>query len=365
MLHSSQILLGISSIRLLGRKPRQQMGAGHCCCQSEKQPADKGSLAFAEPEPIMDEPAHYTVGLRQEIGQVDDGFSKPAALEAHKAGTKAIHIDDCELALFVENTELDLVGKECALKCTDNILGDHVVPRAQNEDLLQACDEQAMLSKFLRHLEESIFAARPESWNFSAWSTKLAYAFADPTVKDCPLVYVSEAFKSLNGFSSEYSRGRNCRFLQPQSAIINDALNMRDRHVMREFSQAPLPEGTTLVSLLLNEQYDGRRFWNLLRMAHVCAYGKSYVFAVQTVVSSYMPKMLQKRINDKEAEKNIVEALGKFLKILDTLRSDILCSKQSIWILQNLVRSCLQAAGRRRNKNIVVPVEDRGCYQEK
>ena len=77
-------------------------------------------------------------------------------------------------------------------------------------------------------------------------------------------------------------------------------------------------------------------------MEHICVSGRSSIFAVQTVVRSYMLKMLQKRINDKNAEKKMVEALDKFLKWIDSLRNDIEYSKESFSFVHAHVSSCLE-----------------------
>ena len=45
-------------------------------------------------------------------------------------------------------------------------------------------------------------------------SRSLAVTVADPARRDCPLVYVNEAFQTLTGYSRDDAIGRNCRFLQ-------------------------------------------------------------------------------------------------------------------------------------------------------
>lgn len=40
------------------------------------------------------------------------------------------------------------------------------------------------------------------------------FVVADATLPDCPLVYASEGFMQMTGYSSEEILGHNCRFLQ-------------------------------------------------------------------------------------------------------------------------------------------------------
>ena len=37
---------------------------------------------------------------------------------------------------------------------------------------------------------------------------------SDPTLPDCPIVYVNDAFKKTTGYARKEVLGRNCRFLQ-------------------------------------------------------------------------------------------------------------------------------------------------------
>lgn len=40
------------------------------------------------------------------------------------------------------------------------------------------------------------------------------FVISDPTLPDCPIVFASDAFLELTGYSREDVLGRNCRFLQ-------------------------------------------------------------------------------------------------------------------------------------------------------
>jgi len=146
-----------------------------------------------------------------------------------------------------------------------------------------------------------------------------------PEKNDCPLVYVSEGFETMTGYASGFALGRSCRFLQPIQKNINDAINLKDRTAMREFCDNPLqhPPGEEIVNLLLNERYDGIRFWNLLKMCYVEISGEAYIFAVQTVLTKYMPKVLRRRHKDTIKNDAIVEALPVFTKRLNALRDAV------------------------------------------
>lgn len=108
-------------------------------------------------------------------------------------------------------------------------------------------------------------------------------AVSDPRQLDCPLVYVSKGFEELTGYPRSFALGRNCRFLQPNNRKDNDQANLADRERMQSFVQGLMPEQHVLWNLLINETFDGRKFWNLLRMEFVYLgeERRPYIFAVQ------------------------------------------------------------------------------------
>lgn len=78
------------------------------------------------------------------------------------------------------------------------------------------------------------------------------FAISDPTLPDNPIVYVSQGFLDLTGYSLDQVLGRNCRFLQgpgtDQSAV----------DVIRK----GIEEGIDTSVCLLNYKADGTPFWN-------------------------------------------------------------------------------------------------------
>jgi PAS domain S-box-containing protein len=78
------------------------------------------------------------------------------------------------------------------------------------------------------------------------------FAISDPTLPDNPIVYVSQGFLDLTGYTLDQVLGRNCRFLQgpgtDQSAV----------DVIRK----GIKEGIDTSVCLLNYKADGTPFWN-------------------------------------------------------------------------------------------------------
>ena len=78
------------------------------------------------------------------------------------------------------------------------------------------------------------------------------FAISDPSLPDNPIVYVSQGFLDLTGYTLDQVLGRNCRFLQgpgtDQSAV--DVIRKGVR------------EGVDTSVCLLNYKADGTPFWN-------------------------------------------------------------------------------------------------------
>ena len=78
------------------------------------------------------------------------------------------------------------------------------------------------------------------------------FAISDPSLPDNPIVYVSQGFLQLTGYTLDQVLGRNCRFLQgpgtDQSAV--DVIRKGVR------------EGVDTSVCLLNYRADGTPFWN-------------------------------------------------------------------------------------------------------
>ena len=83
------------------------------------------------------------------------------------------------------------------------------------------------------------------------------FCLADPSVKDCPIVYASEEFYRTSRYSRDDVLGRNCRFLQGPKT---------NRTVVARIRTA-IKSGQESCETLLNYRRDGTPFMNLLLTA--------------------------------------------------------------------------------------------------
>nr|AML78527.1 putative LOV domain-containing protein [Pandorina morum] len=83
------------------------------------------------------------------------------------------------------------------------------------------------------------------------------FVISDPTLPDCPIVFASDAFLELTGYSREDVLGRNCRFLQGPGT---------DPMTVDQIREA-IRTGTEITVRILNYTKQGRPFWNMFTMA--------------------------------------------------------------------------------------------------
>lgn len=87
---------------------------------------------------------------------------------------------------------------------------------------------------------------------FSLSNSQQNFAISDPSLPDNPIIYVSQGFLDLTGYTLDQVLGRNCRFLQgpgtDQAAV--------------EVIRKGMKEGVDTSVCLLNYKADGTPFWN-------------------------------------------------------------------------------------------------------
>uniref|UniRef100_A0A126WUM7 non-specific serine/threonine protein kinase n=1 Tax=Rhexinema planctonicum TaxID=138173 RepID=A0A126WUM7_9CHLO len=84
-----------------------------------------------------------------------------------------------------------------------------------------------------------------------------AFVISDPNLPDCPIVFASDAFLEMTGFTREEVLGRNCRFLQG---------SMTDPRAVQEIREA-MKEGSECTVRILNYKKNGQPFWNMFSLA--------------------------------------------------------------------------------------------------
>eukprot|EP01083_Nonionella_stella_P206859 752003_1 len=91
----------------------------------------------------------------------------------------------------------------------------------------------------------------------SVKQSQQSFVITDPSLQDNPIVYASDGFLDLTGYSRDQVLGRNCRFLQGTDT---------DPAKVAEIRKA-LQHGDDASVTFLNYCADGTPFWNKLFIA--------------------------------------------------------------------------------------------------
>ena len=78
------------------------------------------------------------------------------------------------------------------------------------------------------------------------------FVVTDPSLPDNPIVYATQGFLNLTGYTLDQVLGRNCRFLQGPET---------DPKAVEKIRNA-IEEGSDMSVCLLNYRVDGTTFWN-------------------------------------------------------------------------------------------------------
>lgn len=129
---------------------------------------------------------------------------------------------------------------------------DHLSDEA--EELLSACNSFGQTSVIASDPNSATKRLDDPDYSLvkALQTAQQNFVISDPSLPDNPIVYASQGFLGLTGYTLDQVLGRNCRFLQgPETDPV--AIERIRRGIIKG-------EDTTVV--LLNYRNDGTTFWN-------------------------------------------------------------------------------------------------------
>lgn len=103
--------------------------------------------------------------------------------------------------------------------------------------------------------------------NIGAVDMSCAFILCDMTCHDDPIVYVSDAFERLTGYTKHEILGRNCRFLQSPDGKVDPGMKRKyvDDQTVWRLKEKIQARAEVQVSMI-NYRKGGQSFMNLLTM---------------------------------------------------------------------------------------------------
>lgn len=125
-------------------------------------------------------------------------------------------------------------------------------------------------------------ASRPNpKINIGAVDLSCAFALCDLTKEDLPIVYVSDAFERLTGYTKEEIVGRNCRFLQGPDGKVQQGAKRNFVDEQTAFRlKSTIDERSEIQVSLINYRKGGQPFMNLITMIPIRWNSADYRFYV-------------------------------------------------------------------------------------
>lgn len=148
-------------------------------------------------------------------------------------------------------------------------------------ELAAVKDDACKKTGKMNSLVESLSTTYTDSVKESLRNYEFNFVICDPRLPENPIVYASEGFCKMSGYSREEVLGRNCRFLQGPGTDRRTVLELRD--AVREERSAQVR--------ILNYTKEGKPFWNLFHLAPVFSKSDGTVthfVGVQTPISCHL-----------------------------------------------------------------------------
>lgn len=156
----------------------------------------------------------------------------------------------------IQKDVTDLQQENAALK---EIVRTRVNSTAAKSILDECKAMEEMPSCVLEHCGVSTSQLGSQDFNLiqGVQKSQQSFVITDPSLQDNPIVYASDDFLSLTGYSREEVLGRNCRFLQGTETSPAKVAQIRKT----------VASGEDCTVTLINYTADGTAFWNSLFIA--------------------------------------------------------------------------------------------------
>eukprot|EP00526_Cylindrotheca_closterium_P002685 CAMPEP_0113615892 /NCGR_PEP_ID=MMETSP0017_2-20120614/7945_1 /TAXON_ID=2856 /ORGANISM="Cylindrotheca closterium" /LENGTH=1002 /DNA_ID=CAMNT_0000525163 /DNA_START=225 /DNA_END=3233 /DNA_ORIENTATION=+ /assembly_acc=CAM_ASM_000147 len=216
------------------QQQQQQLGRGLVGYQQQPQKMKPAGRGFPEGPPIV--PVIDQVAAEKERKRKNREFAKRSR---EKRKNEHKHLEDELRGLQKENVRLRQIVQDKipgdAQEILKNCCKDHPLHAAT---VKQGVNDALAMSDF--HLLENLIKEQQ------------SFCMTDPKQPDNPIVYASENFYQLTGYTKAQTLGRNCRFLQGKDTDPKSVALIREN----------IKNGKDTSVNILNYKANGTPFWN-------------------------------------------------------------------------------------------------------
>lgn len=212
-------------------------------------------VGMAAPGPVLSDPMAVAAALqgrgrKKTQAQIDRRRERNRILARRTRLRKKFFFES------LQKEVMDLQRENSALK--DIVRGK--VDGDEGKKLLEGCDAAEKLpAAVLEACGEQAAEMDQQDFNLvrSIQQSQHCFVITDPSLQDNPIIFASNDFLSLTGYTKEEVLGRNCRFLQGTET---------SREKVEEIRKG-LANGGDVSVTLANYTSDGTPFWNKLFIA--------------------------------------------------------------------------------------------------
>jgi PAS domain S-box-containing protein len=161
---------------------------------------------------------------------------------------------------FFESLQKEVIDLQDENKMLKSIVATNIEPEDVRNQILQSCTAMEKLPEsVLEACGEQRDEMNSQDFNLvrSIQSSQHSFVISDPCLPDNPIVFASDDFLKLTGYTRDQVLGRNCRFLQGTETSKESVEEIRKG----------LLAGEDVSVTLVNYTVEGTPFWNKLFIA--------------------------------------------------------------------------------------------------
>ena len=225
--------------------------AGHMNHSNDSRLDDSAQMQMTDPmslPPPETIPKQENIQSTEPMQRIQDVSNFPDQPSHHPSTQQISHV----------NPDTSNIVDE-PLPSDQNMAGQSVVPQYKNAYSSSGFDMLGVLMRVANRPNPQI--------NIGAVDMSCAFAVCDVTQHDIPIVYCSDIFERLTGYTKHEILGRNCRFLQAPDGKIQAGLKRKyvdDQSVWRIKNMITARQ--EMQTSIINYRKGGQPFMNLLTM---------------------------------------------------------------------------------------------------